>query len=208
MSLVVFKLGGSLLECPDWPRRLRSLWESRPRNETRLVVVGGGRAADLVREWDRRFALGETRAHDVALAALFATEALVAALFPELRRIDSVERAASLLTPDTTGLICARAFLDAEESSDRPVPRHWEFTTDSIAAWIARRLSADELVLLKSADPTPVPTLPELQRAGLIDREFHRHCRGIPTISWINLLLSTESTLIPTGEPRGVSTES
>lgn len=203
MSLVVFKLGGALLECPEWPGLLRSLWEQRPREEARLVVVGGGRAADLVREWDRRFSLGEARAHDVSLAALLATEALVAALFPELPRIDSAECAARLLTPGRTGLACVRAFLDAEESSESPVPRHWEFTTDSIAAWIAWRLRADELVLLKSVDPTPVPTLPELQRAGRLDREFHRQCGGIPRISWINLRMSTESTLISEVE-RGV----
>ncbi|MBW3540464.1 MAG: hypothetical protein KY476_09345 [Planctomycetes bacterium] len=53
MTVVVYKLGGSLLTLPGFEQRLERLLASRPEDERPLVVVGGGAAADVVREWDR-----------------------------------------------------------------------------------------------------------------------------------------------------------
>ncbi|MDC0274171.1 hypothetical protein OAK91_05515, partial [Planctomycetaceae bacterium] len=70
MSLVVYKLGGSLLDLPDLGQRLMRLWSRRPEEERRLLIVGGGKFADVVREWDARFGLGDEDAHELAVMSL------------------------------------------------------------------------------------------------------------------------------------------
>ena len=65
--VVIYKVGGSLLELPDLPRRLQDV--VRP-DVCPLFVIGGGRTADLVREWDRLHQLGEERSHGLALKAM------------------------------------------------------------------------------------------------------------------------------------------
>jgi aspartokinase-like uncharacterized kinase len=185
MALVIYKLGGSLLELDDWPVRLSRLWNTRPLDERRLLIVGGGAAADLVREWDGRFSLGEEAAHELALESLRLTEQLAARLLPGCRQITSPEQVLGL--SQVPGLISVKAFLECAESEDRPVPRHWEFTTDAGSAWIGGYLHADELVLLKSASLRDSPTLEQLAEGGLIDLEFSRWAGELPQISWCNL---------------------
>ena len=58
MGLVVYKLGGSLLSCVDLATRLRAVLEQRPDDRS-LIVVGGGAAADVVRDWSRIHGLSE-----------------------------------------------------------------------------------------------------------------------------------------------------
>jgi hypothetical protein len=48
------------------------------------------------------------------------------------------------------------------------LPHNWTVTSDAIAHRLAETIAADELVLLKSADPPP-GSLPELAAAGYID---------------------------------------
>lgn len=182
---MIYKLGGSLLELDDWPARLNCLWDSRPGGERKLLIVGGGCAADLVREWDRRFSLGEHSSHELALESLRLTEHLAARLLRGCRQVASPEQALRLSR--VPGIISVKAFLESAESVDRPVPRHWEFTTDSIAAWIGGFLHADELVLLKSVSPREPLTLAELAEQGFVDLEFPRWGVELPHISWCDL---------------------
>lgn len=185
MALVIYKLGGSLLELDDWPVRLKRLWDERPLDERRLLIVGGGTAANLVREWDRRFSLGEESAHELALETLRMTELLADRLLTDCTPISSPAQVLELSR--NPGLISVKAFLDNAESKDRPVPRHWEFTTDAISAWIGGYLHAEELVLLKSVSIRKPPTLEQLAERGLIDREFSRWAVELPQISWCDL---------------------
>jgi len=51
------------------------------------------------------------------------------------------------------------------------IPASWEVTSDSLAAWLAGKLRARHLVLIKSAFPSSRDPA-ELQRQGLIDAAF------------------------------------
>lgn len=177
----IYKVGGSLLALGDLAQRLRRVLELRP-DRRRLLVVGGGATADLVRGWDRLFGLGEERAHWLALRSLMLNEALVADLLPESRIVHSRAEAESAWWAGRIPILCAYSFLRAEErESGAHLPHRWEVTSDSIAAWVALRWPAEELVLLKSVplphgadDPPPVDRYfgelaPRLKRIGWVD---------------------------------------
>jgi hypothetical protein len=70
-----------------------------------------------------------------------------------------------------------------ESSSGLPLPHSWDATSDSIAAWIAVRWQADELVLVKSAafPPGNDPAL-----LGLVDRHFRQLALHVPRLGWVN----------------------
>ena len=63
-----------------------------------------------------------------------------------------------------------------------PLPHGWHVTSDSIAAWVAARLSARRLVLLKSLDGVPGTSgdivaeapLRSPALAGIVDEYFER----------------------------------
>ena len=100
MPRTVFKLGGSLLGLANLPQILRAAFALRAES-TPLLVVGGGRAANLVREWDELHALGDESSHTLALAAMrFNAEFLrrilpgfkgIRPVFPEEARPDSCQ---------------------------------------------------------------------------------------------------------------------
>ena len=56
--ILVVKLGGSLLDWPEWPTRLIDWLATRPELHP-VLVVGGGRFADVLRDLDPIHALGE-----------------------------------------------------------------------------------------------------------------------------------------------------
>src|SRR5258708_3938425 len=89
MAARVVKLGGSLLDLPDLAPRLRQWLAARPQRNN-VIVVGGGRLADTIREYDKLHALGETVSHWLCIRAMSANAELVAALLPEASLVYSV----------------------------------------------------------------------------------------------------------------------
>lgn len=186
MSPVVIKLGGSLLSLPDLAARFKRV-VSRRTDGPFALVVGGGAAADLVREWDRLHRLGDEAAHQLALCAMRLNSELVAGLFPELRPVTNLRELSAETNCGRPVLVDAAAWLTAAEAAGRPaVPRNWDATSDSIAAWLASELSAAELVLLKSV-PRPDGDVAQAAADGLVDAWFPSAAAGVPRISWGNL---------------------
>jgi len=186
MSLVVYKLGGSLLDLPDLGQRLMRLWNSRPEEKRRLLIVGGGKLADVVREWDDRFGLGDEDAHELAVMSLGLSESLIDRMIPRLVNVTDFQDALGL-DEGETGLVSVSDLLDEGEERGALVPRSWEFTTDAISAWLASIVKADELILLKSTDCGETPVIKELQSEGKLDGEFWNCRQRDYPIHWINL---------------------
>ncbi len=188
MGLVVYKLGGSLLSCVDLAARLRAVFQQRPDDRS-LIVVGGGAAADVVRDWSRIHSLSEEAAHWLALRSLSLNRALVRNLLPESREVSTRAAAESLWSEGIRPLLLdAEACLRGAESRDRsPLPHCWDVTSDSIAAWTAARWDADELILLKSTSLPANLTLDEATRLELIDPYFRQLANEMPRVSWCNL---------------------
>jgi aspartokinase-like uncharacterized kinase len=143
--LVVLKVGGGIAADPGL---LAALGDAIARFATgkRVVVIpGGGPFADQVRRFDQRHGLSETAAHWMAILAMDQFAWALADRIP-----------GSIVAEDRAGIVNAHAaqllpvlapsrWLRAADE----LPHSWEVTSDSLAAYLATLLGADELVLVK-----------------------------------------------------------
>ena len=180
---VVVKLGGSLLDWPDFPDRVRVVLRFFAAYPC-IVVVGGGKSADVVRALDSAHAIGENRSHALALRALDLTAAVVEALVEGLvvvERPGEVERA---WEAGQTPVLAPRWFMEhVDAASSDPLPRTWAVTTDSIAARVATYFGARELALLKSTAPETDTDRRSACGLGLVDSEFLTSSSRLPRVS-------------------------
>ncbi len=182
---VVVKLGGSLLDIEDLAARLRGLFLSLAPAPVALVV-GGGPAADLVRKWDQRFALGDDAAHWLAIRAMRLTEALVVAVVPELRVVETRSQVLRVLHEGRCVVLSLESLLREAAGRGEETPQSsWEVTSDTLAAWATRSLGAERLVLAKSID-APAGGLEAAVAAGLVDLGFRDAARNLE-VGWVNL---------------------
>jgi aspartokinase-like uncharacterized kinase len=203
--IVLFKLGGSLLTLPDLGSRVRAALLQRPRCLP-LFVVGGGAAAELVREWDRLHHLGDDVAHRLAIKAMSCTALLAATVIDGARIVSSADEMRTAWENGKLPVLLAESLLAALESpADRLLPS-WDVTSDSIAAWLALRLGAVELVLLKSTD-LPPGGIGAAVRSGAVDRYFPNLSCALTRLTWVNLRMSDSRFVecdLPSAERREV----
>jgi aspartokinase-like uncharacterized kinase len=170
----IVKLGGSLLDWPDFPTAL-ARWLSQQPPALDILIAGGGQIAETIRKADRDFELGEELSHWLCIDAMSISARIVVAAmrgmpllltFAELRSEAAMKRQSAVVFDPGE-------FLAEHESllPGRPLPHDWSVTSDSIAARLAETLAADELVLLKSAE-LPSESLAELAAQGYVDRYF------------------------------------
>jgi 5-(aminomethyl)-3-furanmethanol phosphate kinase len=138
--LTVVKVGGGLGD--DALPALCATLGALGRRHPLLVVPGGAAFADAVRDADRRFGLSAEASHRMAILGMEQFGWLLGDLIPD------AERGADLTRPGsgrTRVLLPAALPLDA-------LPASWQVTSDSIAAWVADRVGAGRLVLVKGVD--------------------------------------------------------
>jgi 5-(aminomethyl)-3-furanmethanol phosphate kinase len=174
----VIKVGGSLGARPAQLRRLMEILAGAARRHWLVVVPGGGSFADAVRRADRRFALGDSPAHWMAILAMDQYGYLLARLAPGAALVRSRRE----LLPGRLNVLAPSAWLQQAD----PLPHSWEVTSDSIAAWFAGILGARRLMLVKhedgfiGPDRGPGSMAPHMRQivldafAGAVDRYFAR----------------------------------
>jgi 5-(aminomethyl)-3-furanmethanol phosphate kinase len=174
----VIKVGGSLGARPARLRRLMEILAGAARRHWLVVVPGGGSFADAVRRADRRFALGDSPAHWMAILAMDQYGYLLARLAPGAALVRSRRE----LLPGRLNVLAPSAWLLRAD----PLPHSWDVTSDSIAAWIAGILGARRLMLVKhedgfiGPDRGPASMAPHVRQivldafADAVDRYFAR----------------------------------
>jgi aspartokinase-like uncharacterized kinase len=146
--LSVVKVGGGMARAGDDALRelCRTLAEAA-RTEALLVVPGGGAFADVVRDHDRRFGLGDATAHRLAIVAMDQFGAVLGELIPGAEATTDIRPARPARAGRPAVLLPAEVLLRED-----PLPASWEVTSDSIAAWVAGVAGAGRLVLVKAVD--------------------------------------------------------
>lgn len=180
--LVVVKVGGSLLQWPELPQRLKA-WLADQGRSRHVFLAGGGALCDAVRRADQQFSLGETKSHWLCVDLLSVTARILAHALGEMPLVDSLDAKLA-----GNCVFDPRRFLREEEPQQRgvPLPRTWDATSDSIAARLAECLAADGLVLMKSADP-PVCDVQALAECGYVDRHFSVAAAAVARVTYLNL---------------------
>lgn len=164
----VVKLGGSLLGAPALRRWLDLLARSAG---PLAIVPGGGPFADAVRRLQPRLGFGDLAAHRMAILAMQQNALRLHELEPRLRL---AETEAELGTASPCLWLPWRL---AGRAAD--LPASWDVTSDSLAAWLAARLGARALLLVKSGRvPEGKRSAAELAGAGLVDPAFPSLARG------------------------------
>lgn len=188
--IVILKLGGSLLDLPDLSERMVDLLARHPGVRP-LFIAGGGAAADVVREWDRTFSLGESAGHALALQAMHLTASLLERILPRSRVIATVSDAMTSWAGGEWPILDVAAWLNASESHRDGLPESWAVTSDSLSAWVATQWRADALWLLKSVDLPAGLSVSAASDQGLVDPFFPQIASGVVRISWCNLRWET-----------------
>jgi aspartokinase-like uncharacterized kinase len=160
----VIKLGGSLLgssELQAWLDLIAKHGDGKV-----VIVPGGGMFADAVRQAQLDTGISDHTAHQMAVLAMDQYGLLMKGLN------DNLATAASELELAERGwqhrgiiwlpskMVCA----------DDDIPENWQMTSDSLAAWLAQKLNALHLVLIKSTLPTErEATAKTLAQQDLVD---------------------------------------
>ncbi|TCK31347.1 aspartokinase-like uncharacterized kinase [Ancylobacter aquaticus] len=161
----IVKLGGSLVGDPALKTLLGALAR---RGAPLLLVAGGGPLADAVRALQPRLALSDAACHRMAILAMEQTAHAFADLAPTLALADTPETVAAAHARGRAALwLPARMALAAND-----LPESWDLTSDSLSAWVAEKLGATRLTLVKSTATVPGSFPADWAAAGLVDPLF------------------------------------
>ncbi len=163
----VVKLGGSLANYPDdlrcWLKELAEAGQGRV-----VVVPGGSIFADWVRGTQKKWGFDDTAAHAMGLRAMeqygLMLCGLQKGLVPACTELEILKALQENQVP---------VWLPVQTLASEDLSPSWDVTSDSLAAWLTRRLAAERLVLVKSC---PLPEremgMAELSRKGIVDAAF------------------------------------
>jgi dihydroneopterin aldolase len=174
----VIKIGGSAAFSPDLRRWAATVAACGGRA---VVVPGGGPFADVVRAAQPRMEFDDTTAHHMALLAMEQFGRALASFDARLSPVDSIAAVRRAVRDKRVPVwLPTRLALAATD-----IPASWEVTSDCLAAWLAGKLSAARLVLLKQIEPPPdVVSVAELAAKGIVDPAFPRFLKqsGVPAL--------------------------
>ncbi len=187
LAVRVIKVGGSLFGFGGFVAAFHG-WLAEQPPAVSVVIAGGGKLADVIREADAVWGLGDEAAHWLCVDVMGVSARLLAMLLPDCRWEDAWNGLLPLLGAGDGRqpiVFSPVQFLREIEAGlpPRPLPHSWNVTSDSIAARIAQVLSASELVLLKSADP-PGDAAP---RPPYVDEHFTTAAQGLNRVRFVNL---------------------
>ena len=193
----VLKLGGSLLSFQSLGPTFRHWLAHQPRS-LNIVVVGGGEQVEAIRQAQAVSGWTDDHCHDLALKAMGQTSHLAAELL-RIPRTDDPQLAKTWVrSPRALGQDQSRRVVGQSDAAamifdlsplalhDARLPKTWDLTSDSLAAWLARQWSIPELILLKSRS-APSGWRPESRDfSGWVDPLFPEFAEGL-RVECVNL---------------------
>ncbi|MEJ2643361.1 MAG: hypothetical protein P8180_00265 [Gammaproteobacteria bacterium] len=176
----VVKLGGSLAKSrhlPEWLDTLASHGAGKV-----VIVPGGGPFADQVRITQSQLRFSDTAAHCMAVLAMEQYGIMLLDMCPQLTAAGTPAQLGRLTEGGGACVWMPTRMVLADQS----LSASWAVTSDSLAAWLARRLHAESLVLVKSVQPGGRSmSCEQLQSRGVVDQAFHAHIRDACFSSWL-----------------------
>ena len=168
----VIKLGGSLQRdplLPQWLELIATLGRGRV-----ALVPGGGRFSDEVMDAQAHWRFDDVAAHNMAILAMTQYGMMLRALQPSLEVATREREIRRIVRAGQSALWLPFELL-------REVPDEltsWDVSADSLALWLARRLHAERLVVIKSCPVDPGDSLQALSERGVLDARFAAMAEG------------------------------
>ena len=166
MRAAVVKLGGSTAD-----HKAMEVWTGAlARSSLPLVIVpGGGTFADQVRDEQRRLGFSDAAAHAMAILAMDQFGHVI---------LDRHERFSPARSPEDIEKALADGkipvWLPSVMAVPAPdIPASWDITSDSVAAWLAGKLGAETLLLIKQSRAfANEDSVADLTARGIVDAHF------------------------------------
>jgi aspartokinase-like uncharacterized kinase len=144
----VIKIGGSLAEDPATLRALCSRIGEIAKKHRVVVVPGGGKFADVVREFDQQFGLSPVISHRMAILGMDQFGLLLSQIIPNSCASCLLNDAKQLSEIGVVPIFLPSRLMFQADSLEPS----WDVTSDSVAAYVASRLSADKVILITDVD--------------------------------------------------------
>ncbi|MEQ1486190.1 uridylate kinase [Methyloglobulus sp.] len=167
--MIVIKLGGSLLQSGLFQQCLDKV-ESCYQGRTVVIVPGGGVFADQVRSLQQQLQFDDRTAHLMAILAMQQMALLIKGLKPRFKIAASI----SEINKQSNQHNAVIWSPDVVELDNAEIPSSWDITSDSLAAWLAKTLDADELILVKSVNIDIDFDVLKLVQQQIVDVAFHK----------------------------------
>lgn len=164
---VIIKLGGSLSRSDTLVDCLNAV-EKNYQGRAVVIVPGGGAFADQVRLAQQHWQFDDNTAHHMALLAMQQMALMFKGLKPDFAVVHSVEAIQDQLNRRKTVIWSP----DIIELNNAGIEASWDITSDSLAAWLAKTVSATELILIKSAVIDANLSLQQLAEQDIVDKAF------------------------------------
>ena len=179
LAPVVVKLGGSFA----FSEHLRNWIEALAACAGQVVIVpGGGPFADTVRLAQTRMGFDDRAAHQMAVLAMEQYGRALSSFNSALLPADSVDAIRQDLDADRVPVWMPAAMV----LSQSDIAQSWDVTSDSLAAWLAGRIGAKQVFLVKHAKDRPAhAALKDLVATGIVDEAFARYLKESAATAFI-----------------------
>ena len=144
----VIKVGGSLAADSTALTELCKTLADLAEKYRLLLVPGGGEFADAVREVDKRYSLSSVAAHKMAILGMDQYGLLLSDIIPNSQPVQNLDEAAEVSQLRRVPVLLPSLLIFREAGLEAS----WDFTSDSIAAYVACRLGTRRLVLVTDVD--------------------------------------------------------
>jgi len=170
--MIVVKLGGSLYNTPELSSWLHTLADYS-QQQAIVIVPGGGPFADQVRTAQNLHQFDDSTAHHMALLAMKQFGLMMIDLEQACQPFDAnLAHPLSIYLPDDDLL------------NEATLKHSWDISSDSLALWLANKLNATQLILVKRRIPSS-QSIATLAKEQLIDQGFANLFKQQPLASSI-----------------------
>ncbi len=180
----VVKIGGSLLGSPALAHWLDILVKAS--DGPIIIVPGGGLFADVVRDAQQLTNMSDATAHQLAVLAMDQFGRLLASMNAQLQTVTNQSEILALGRQPRTMVWLPSQMVLAEDN----IAKSWQVTSDSLSAWLANLLAADQLILVKSKsllcyEKSQSIAVQQLIDDGLLDSQFMHYIAQKQYQTWL-----------------------
>lgn len=167
----IVKLGGSLATSPaalaDWLQILSAYGGGRV-----VIVPGGGRFADAVRQAQQEWDFNDTIAHHMALLAMVQYGLMLGGIKSNFIPADHPEAIDAALQANQIPVWLPVPMALQDDNMEAS----WRVTSDSLALWLAQRLQAECMILIKSVSIAAADLkIQQLVTDKVVDELFYQY---------------------------------